>query len=100
MNIKIKKQIKEKLKEVIDPELGISVVDLGLIYEINLKNNEVNIKMTLTFPGCPLKEILVKEIEKKILEIPSIKKVNIDFVFDPPWTPERISKKVRKKLGI
>ncbi|MPW39166.1 DUF59 domain-containing protein [Thermococcus sp. 101 C5] len=93
--------ILEKLKEVIDPEIGIDVVNLGLIYELKINpDNTVYVKMTMTTPGCPLTLWLLQAVEQKILEIPGVKDVEVELTFDPPWTPDRISEEVRKRLGM
>ncbi|USH00567.1 metal-sulfur cluster assembly factor [Thermococcus argininiproducens] len=96
-----KELILEKLKEVIDPELGIDIVNLGLIYEIDLRpDNTVYVKMTMTTPGCPLTMWLLQAVEQKVLEIPGVKDAEIELTFDPPWTPDRISDEVRKRFGM
>ncbi len=96
-----KEMILEKLKEVIDPEIGIDVVNLGLIYELKINpDNTVYVKMTMTTPGCPLTMWLLQAVEQKILEIPGVKDAEIELTFDPPWTPDRISEGVKKRLGI
>lgn len=93
--------ILEKLKEVIDPEIGIDVVNLGLIYELKINpDNIVYVKMTMTTPGCPLTLWLLQAVEQKILEIPGVKDAEIELTFDPPWTPDRISEEVKKRLGM
>lgn len=93
-------KIQKKLSEVIDPELGIPITDLGLIYNIKEKKGIVKITMTLTTIGCPLYHVFEKEIIDKVSSIPSIKKVEINLVFDPPWSPERMSQKAKIKLGF
>jgi len=95
----LKKVALEKLKEVIDPEIGANVVDLGLIYGINVDKNKVKVKMTLTSLGCPLGNFLISEVENKLKEA-GFKKVDVELTFNPPWTPERMSKELRKRFGI
>ncbi|WP_099209820.1 metal-sulfur cluster assembly factor [Thermococcus henrietii] len=91
----------EKLKEVIDPEIGIDVVNLGLIYDLKVNpDNTVYVKMTMTTPGCPLTMWILRAVEDKILEIPGVKDAEIELTFDPPWTPDRISPEYKKKLGL
>ena len=80
-----KEQIIEKLKECYDPELRIDVYNLGLIYNIDINNNIVNIRMTLTSMFCPYGNELIKEIKSKILEVKEVKEINVEVVFDPPW---------------
>ncbi|ASI98845.1 metal-sulfur cluster assembly factor [Thermococcus celer] len=93
--------ILEKLKEVIDPEIGIDVVNLGLIYELKIRpDNTVYIKMTMTTPGCPLTMWILRAVEDKILEIPGVKDAEIELTFDPPWNPDMVSEEYKKKLGL
>ncbi|ASJ05226.1 metal-sulfur cluster assembly factor [Thermococcus barossii] len=93
--------ILEKLKEVIDPEIGIDVVNLGLIYELRVNpDNTVYVKMTMTTPGCPLTMWILRAVEDKILEIPGVRDAEIELTFDPPWTPDRISPEYKKRLGL
>ncbi|MEM5875042.1 MAG: metal-sulfur cluster assembly factor [Candidatus Aenigmatarchaeota archaeon] len=96
--------IKEKdllkvLENVIDPEIGINIVDLGLIYDIKVEKDSVKIKMGLTSPFCPLANYLV-EMVKNAVKNSGIKNVDVELVLNPPWTPERMSKKARKILGL
>ena len=93
-------RIKEQLKKVIDPEIGISVLDLGLIYDIKIEGDSVHIKMTLTTPGCPLQQMLVKGVEKAVAEMEGVKDVHVDLVWDPPWHPSMMSEEAKKKLGF
>lgn len=97
-----KKNIFAKLNEVFDPELNISIVDLGLVYNVIIeKANKVKILMTLTTIGCPLISVIEDEIKNKISEL-GFKKENIiiDLTFDPPWNMEKMSKKAKALLGI
>ena len=92
----MKRKIEKALRKVIDPELGLNIVDLGLIYGIDVDEKKVEIKMTLTTPFCPLAGFLIAQVEEKLEELgyePEVK-----LVFDPPWTPERMSREVRRKL--
>lgn len=90
----------EALKEVIDPELGINVVDLGLIYEVAVDEAGVRITMTLTTPGCPLHESIAEAVQEALQDmLPRIGDVQLDLVWDPPWTPDRISEEGRWALG-
>lgn len=99
MSIK-KKDIIEKLKECYDPEIPINIVDLGLVYDINIDKDKVYIKMTLTAIGCPLYGVISEDIKNKIMQIKGVKDVEVDIVWDPPWTPDKMSKKARAQLGI
>jgi len=101
--IKIKANLKERalnaLRNVIDPEIGASILDLGLIYDLKVEKDSVNVLMTLTSISCPLGNYMIAEVENKLREA-GFKNVVIKITFDPPWTLERMSKKLRKKLGI
>ena len=89
------------LKEVVDPEIGANLVDLGLIYEVRVENGtDVYVKMTLTVPGCPLMNILPAQVEERLKELENVKNVRVEITFDPPWTPDRMSKELRELYGI
>lgn len=95
-----REQIMHVLRQVNDPELGVSIVDLGLVYDIEIKNADVYIKMTLTTPGCPLTSYLSAMVETAIRQaLSDIKNVEIELVWDPPWDPSRMTEVARKKLG-
>lgn len=95
------KRIKEVLNKVMDPELNISIVDMGLIYDIEIKNGKVKIIMTLTTFGCPLYDLIEKDIKEKLKNL-GLKEENIiiELTFDPPWSIERMSYKAKKILGL
>ena len=94
------KQVEEKLKEVLDPEIGISILDLGLVYEIKIDGDDVSVLMTLTTPGCPMAAMFDQEVIRKVKEIKNVKKVKVEITFDPPWTPEKMTKEAKKKLKM
>ncbi|ABS60748.1 MULTISPECIES: metal-sulfur cluster assembly factor [Fervidobacterium] len=90
-----------KLKEVIDWEIGLDVVTLGLVYDIQVdEQNNVKVLMTMTTPMCPLAGGIMGDAEMKIRSIEGVGNVEIELTFDPPWTPDRIDPVVRKQLGI
>lgn len=95
-----KKDIMKKLKECYDPEIPVNIVDLGLVYDVKINKDEVYIKMTLTSIGCPLHRVISKDIKNKLIQLKGIKNVEVDMVWDPPWTPDKMSKQARAKLGI
>lgn len=95
-----KKQILKKLSEIIDPELGINIVDLGLIYEIKKTLNYVEVKMTFTSIGCPFVGFFATQVEQKIKEIKGVKDVHVRIVWEPPWNQNMIAKKTKRILGI
>lgn len=95
-----KKVVTNKLDQVLDPELGISIVDLGLIHDILIKGKDISVLMTLTFPGCPLASVIQKEAEEKLKKIDGVGKINVALTFDPPWDSSKITESAKEKLGI
>lgn len=92
--------VREALRAVIDPELGINIVDLGLVYGIDTSGGEVRVAMTMTAPACPLGEALATEAEAAIrARLPGHRSVSIDLVWDPPWQPAMMSDEARRRLG-
>lgn len=87
------------LKHVLDPEIGVNIVDLGLVYEVKVENGDVHIRMTMTTPGCPLHESISKGAEEAVRQLPGVENVKVDLVWEPAWTPERMSDWARKQLG-
>lgn len=98
----IKNRILESLEQVIDPELGIDIVNLGLVYEIhfNDENGETQIDMTLTTMGCPLADLLTDQIHDAMSDIPEVSKVEVRLVWYPAWTVDKMSRYARIALGI
>ncbi|HLC94066.1 MAG TPA: iron-sulfur cluster assembly protein [Patescibacteria group bacterium] len=96
----LKKQVMKRLEGVMDPELFISIADLGLIYDIVCKEGDVFIKMTLTTIGCPLFPTIEKEVKEKVGAIEGVKNVHVELVFDPPWSMDRLSARARAMMGI
>jgi len=96
-----KKILLNALKNVPDPELGISVVDLGLIYDVRPdKKGNVEVVMTLTTMGCPLFSLIEEPIKEELYKIKGVKKVTVELTFDPPWSIDRMSKEAKSKLGF
>lgn len=93
-------EIYEVLRECFDPEIPVNVVDLGLIYGVDIERNAVNVRMTLTAPGCSMGAMIATEIEDKLLGIPDCERANVEIVWEPPWTPHRMSEAARKQLGM
>ena len=93
-------QILDVLKEVYDPEIPFNIVDLGLVYDIRNVDGEVDIKMSLTTPGCGMGPYMSQQAQEKVSALPGVKSVNIEIVWDPPWSPDRISSAVKQQLGI
>ncbi|PMR93097.1 aromatic ring hydroxylase [Streptococcus intermedius] len=98
----IKNRILESLEQVIDPELGIDIVNLGLVYEIrfNDENGETQIDMTLTTMGCPLADLLTDQIYDAMSDVPEVSKVEVRLVWYPAWTVDKMSRYARIALGI
>jgi len=92
--------VREALKVVIDPELGMNVVDLGLIYgvEIDEAKGHVHVKMTLTTPGCPLYATINDQVHAAVKPLPGVNSVETELVWDPPWTPEMMSEEAKRLL--
>jgi len=96
-----KERVLKALKKVYDPEIPVNIVDLGLIYGIEIKDNVVNIRMTMTAPGCPVAFLLVEMVKEAVREeVPEAKEVNVELVWDPPWTPDRMSEEAKRILGF
>jgi metal-sulfur cluster biosynthetic enzyme len=95
-----KEQIFSELRKCMDPEVPVNVVDLGLIYGVNVSDkNDVDIKMTMTTRGCPMHDTLVSDVKKYLNKINGVGSINIEIVWDPPWSIEKMNPAVREKLG-
>ena len=93
--------VKAVLAEVIDPELGVNMVDLGLLYEINISNeNHVDIVMTLTTPGCPLGSFFRKDIHDRLASLEGVTSSDVRIIFDPPWDFSRVTEEAKAQLGF
>lgn len=97
-----KSEIEKTLKQIPDPEIGVSVWDLGLIYEINIdgKTGNVEILMTLTTIGCPLFNLIADPIREAVGKLPGVKTVNVELTFEPPWSTDRMSEEAKAQLGF
>ncbi len=92
--------VMEALKDVYDPEIPVNVVDLGLIYTVEIADGDVHVEMTLTAPGCGMGDYIAQQAEWRIAEIDDVEDVQVDVVFDPPWTPDMITEDGKRLLGI
>ncbi len=91
--------IRNSLKQCMDPEVPLNIVDMGLIYGIDVtQNNDVNIKMTMTTQGCPLHETLVQDVTRYAKKVPGVNNVKVDIVWDPPWTMDKMSDEAKQTL--
>lgn len=91
--------VNDALREVIDPELGLDFVELGLIYEVSVDGGTVHVSYTLTSPGCPIGPQVAEQIEEFVSELDGVESVGSTMVFSPPWTPERMSEDAKFALG-
>lgn len=92
--------VRKALRRVKDPELNLSIVDLGLIYDVEIQDASVSIKMTLTSPGCPSGPEILGDAEREVRTLGGVDDVDIEIVWEPFWTPERIDPRVRAFLGL
>ena len=98
---KLKNKIIAKIKKIYDPEIPVNIYDLGLIYKIEVKNNNtVDVDMTLTSPNCPVAESLPKQVKDNILEMDEISQVNLNLVWDPPWDKDKMSEAAKLELNL
>ena len=98
MNLKDK--IITEVKKIYDPEIPVNIYELGLIYDISVKDKDVSVKMTLTTPNCPVAESLPKEVKDSIKEIKEVNKVDLDLVWDPPWDKSMMSEAAKLELNL
>ena len=93
--------VREGLKNVYDPEIGINIVDLGLVYDADIaESGDVLVTMTLTSLGCPLGPVIVQEVTNALKDLPGIGDVDVKLVWSPPWSPEMMSEEAKDELGI
>ena len=92
-------EVTEALSNVIDPELGLDFVELGLVYEIEVDGSDVHITFTLTSPGCPIGPQVTEQMKEFVSELPDVEQVYPKMVFSPPWTPELMSEEAKFALG-
>lgn len=88
------------LAEVLDPELGIGILDLGLVYTVQISGDAVAVEMTLTTPGCPLHGSIADAVEARLTLLDGVGSVDVSVVWDPPWSPEAMSERARRALGF
>ena len=97
----LKDKIIAEIKKIYDPEIPVNIYELGLIYDIKVNiENEVNVKMTLTTPNCPVAESLPKEVKDSIMEVKGVKKVDLELVWDPPWDKSMMSEAAKLELNL
>jgi len=100
--IKLEDQVRSNLRRVIDPEIGINIVDLGLIYDIHVnEEKDVQVTMTLTAPNCPYGDMILMETEFAVRSVKGTNLVNINLTFDPPWNPDQhVSDEAKYQMGV
>ena len=97
----LKENVVEVLRTVYDPEIPVNIYDLGLIYEVAVADDRSTVvTMTLTSPSCPVAEILPGEVEQKVRNVPGVAEAKVDLVWEPPWTPDKMSEAARLELGM
>ncbi|HUI31507.1 MAG TPA: iron-sulfur cluster assembly protein [Candidatus Acidoferrales bacterium] len=97
----IEDKVVDAIKECYDPEIPVNIWELGLVYEIIVSDDfVVHVKMTLTAPGCPAARSLPIEVHERVAQIPEVKDVNVEIVWEPPWTPEMMSQEAKLELGF
>ena len=98
--MELKDKIINELKKIYDPELPVNIYDLGLIYDVKVEENKVKIKMTLTTPNCPVAESLPKEVKEGAMQVEGIEDVNLELVWDPPWSKDMMSDAAKLELNL
>lgn len=90
----------ERLMHVYDPEIGIDLVNLGLIYDVRVRDGDVHVEMSLTTPGCPMSDTLPQAVERALSTVAGAGRVTVDLVFEPRWDPDRMSYEAKRQLGF
>ena len=96
----LKEKVISEIKKIYDPEIPVNIYELGLIYDISIKDKNVSVKMTLTTPNCPVAESLPKEVKESIMEIKEVNKVDLELVWDPPWDKSMMSESAKLELNL
>ncbi len=95
-----KDQVWEALRTVHDPEIPVNIVDLGLIYDVSVDSDRINIEMTLTAPGCGMGPVLVEDVKRRLQRVPWVSEINVALVFEPPWSRDMMSEEAQLDLGL
>jgi len=93
-------EVVDALRQVEDPELGMDIVDLGLVYDVEVEGPKVKVLYSLTSMGCPAGPLIAGDIERVTLEVPGVEEADLELTFDPPWTPDRMSEDAKFILGF
>ncbi|MGC8671267.1 MAG: metal-sulfur cluster assembly factor [Candidatus Micrarchaeia archaeon] len=95
------KQVVDALKESVDPEVGVNIVDLGLIYGIKIDdNNNITVEITMTTPACPIIATLLADVQLRLEKLPNVGKINLELVWEPAWSADMISEEYKRQLGV
>ncbi|MFL2755785.1 MAG: metal-sulfur cluster assembly factor [Dehalococcoidia bacterium] len=95
-----KDDVIEALRDVYDPEIPVNIVDLGLVYNVDINDTNIDVRMTLTFAGCGMGPYIAQQAEWRLAEIEGVDDINVELVFEPPWTPEMITEEGKRLLGL
>ena len=98
--MEVKDKIISEIRKIYDPELPVNIYELGLIYDIKVNGSKAEIKMTLTTPNCPVAESLPKEVKEGAMQVEEIEEVDLKLVWDPPWTPDKMSDAAKLELNL
>jgi len=95
-------EVMDALRECYDPEIPVNIVDLGLVYNVDIKDEagQVDVTMTLTAMGCPMAGDVISEVEMRVMEVENVKSCKVEMTFDPPWSPERMTEDAKWELGM
>ncbi len=97
----LKERVIAALHRIRDPEIPVNIYDLGLVYDVDVSpTGDVHVRMTLTTPGCPLADAFPEAVQETLKGVPGVANVDVEMVWDPPWTPNRMSKFAKRELGI
>ena len=96
----LKERVISEIKKIYDPEIPVNIYELGLIYDITIEDKDVQVKMTLTTPNCPVAESLPKEVKDSIMGLDGVNNVNLDLVWDPPWNKSMMSEAAKLELNL
>lgn len=92
--------VMDALRRCYDPEIPVNIVDLGLVYDVKIEDADVRVKMTLTAPSCPAHAFIAHNVKGELQKVEGVKRADVEVVWDPPWTPERMSADARRQLGF
>ncbi len=98
--MELKEKIIDEIKKIYDPELPVNIYDLGLIYDVQVNEKKAKIKMTLTTPNCPVAESLPKEVKEGAMQVEGIENVDLELVWDPPWSKDMMSDAAKLELNL